>query len=211
MGLRYLWYDLETGGLDRNRHSILTAYFVIYNSNWEKLDELELFLKPDDGKIVADSEALEVTGIDLKTHLEDPRTVTYTEGKNILLEKLTKYKIKGKRNHYRPCGQNIGFDEGFMTTQLMTEEEWRKLVHYRAIDTLQILTFLQDIGYLPLDLGNLGSQVEYFNIPKGKAHDAKGDVKMTVDVYRAYCKLLMDRKDNVAGLSSNNLLSIVER
>lgn len=209
--MNYLWYDLETGGTDPQRHSILTAYFAIYNSNWDKIDELELFLKPDSGEIVAVQEALDVTGIDLKTHLNDPRTVTYTEGKNILLEKLTKYKIKGKRKHYRPCGQNIGFDESFVMAQLVPEEEWRKLVHYRALDTLQILTFLQDIGYLPVDLGNLESQVEYFNIPKGKAHDAKEDIRMTVDVYKAYCKLLESKKDNISGVSSNNLLSIVER
>ena len=86
------------------------------------------------------------------------------------------------------------------------------LTGYTMKDLQQtILTFLQDLEFLPKDLGNLGSQVEYFNIPVGKAHDAKGDVKMTVDVYRAYCKLLAEKKDNISGVSSNNLLSIVER
>ena len=206
-----LFYDLETGGLDRDVHSILTAYFVIYNEDWEKLDELELYLKPDDGNIIAVQEALNVTGIDIKTHLEDPRTVTYSEGKTTLMGFLEKYKIKGKRNHFRPCGQNISFDENFIMNQLVPEEEWRKLVHYRMLDTLTILTFLQDLGFLPKDLGNLESQVEYFNIPKGRAHDAKEDVRMTVDVYKAYCKLLAEKKDNISGVSSNNLLSIVER
>jgi len=209
--MHYLWYDCETGGTDAHRHSLLTAFFSIYDSNFEKIDELELFLKPDDGEIVAVQDALEITGIDIKIHLEDPRTIPYSKGKEVLLAFLEKYKIKGKRRHYRPCGQNIGFDENFIMTQLVPEEEWRKLVHYRAIDTLQVLTFLQDIGFLPEDLGNLESQVDYFNIPKGRAHDAKEDIRMTVDVYRAYRKLLMDKKDNISGVSTNSLLSIVER
>lgn len=209
--MHYLWEDCETGGTDPNLHSLLTGYWAIYNENWEKLDEIELYLKPDEGEIVAVQEALDVTGIDLKTHLEDPRTVTYSEGKVLLMAMLEKHKIKGKRNHFRPCGQNVGFDENFIMAQLVPPEEWRKLVHYRAIDTLMILTFLQDVGFLPKELGNLGSQVEYFGIPVGKAHDAKEDIRMTVDVYRAYCKLMMTSKDNISGVSTNSLLSIVER
>ena len=209
--MHYLWYDCETGGTDPNRYSILTAYFAIYNEQFDKLDELELFLKPDEGDIKYVQESLEITGIDIKTHLEDPRTVTCSEGKDILLKFLEKHKIKGKRRHYRPCGQNIAFDENFIMSQVVPEEEWRKLVHYRALDTLTILTFLQDLEFLPKDLGNLESQVEYFNIPKGRAHDAKEDIRMTVDVYRAYRKLLEDKKDNISGIETNNLLSIVER
>lgn len=210
--MHYLWYDCETGGTDREIHSLLTAYFAIYNDQWEKLDELELFMKPDEGEIVAVQEALNVTGIDLKTHLEDPRTIPYSEAREKLMAFLEKHKIKGKRNHFRPCGQNIQFDELFVMAQLVPEEDWRKLVHYRAIDTLMILTFLQDVGFLPKELGNLGSQVDYFGIPVGKAHDAKEDIRMTVDVYRAYCKMMAGAKDNISGASTNNnLLSIVER
>lgn len=209
--MHYLWYDLETGGTDRNRHSIMTGFFSVYNKEWEKLGELELFLKPDDGNIVYIQEALDATGIDIKTHLEDPRTVTYSEGKKQLITFLEQFKIKGKRRHFRPCGQNINFDEEFLMAQLVDEEEWRKLVHYRALDTLQILTFLQDVGFLPEELGNLESQVEYFGLPMGLAHNAKEDVKMVINVYRAYVKLMQDKKDNVSGLSTNSLLSIVER
>jgi len=208
--MHYLWYDCETGGTDARKHSILTAYFAIYNKQWEKLDEIELFFKPDEGEIVAEAKALEVTGIDLAEHIKDSRTKTCKENKQILLKFLEKYKIKGKRRHFRPCGQNIGFDENFIMTQVVPENEWRKLVHYRALDTLQILTFLQDIDFLPADLGNLESQVEYFNVPKGRAHDAKEDIRMTVDVYKAYRSMLIAKKNNVSGLASNSLLSIIE-
>lgn len=209
--MNYLFFDCETGGTDEHRHSLLTAYFVVYSPEWEKLGDLELFLKPDEGEIVAEQEALNVTGIDLKTHLADPRTVTYSEGSKQLLDFLQKYKIPKKRRHFRPCGQNVGFDIRFVNAQLVEKYEWEKLVHYRPLDTLQILTFLQDVDFLPKDLGNLSSQVEYFNIPMGQAHDAKEDIRMTVDVYRAYRKLMQNSKGDIAGVSSNSLLDIVER
>jgi DNA polymerase III alpha subunit (gram-positive type) len=209
--MNYLFFDCETGGIDEHRESLLTAYFVAYSPSWEKLGDIELFLKPDDGQIVAEQEALDVTGINIEEHLKDPRTVTYSEGAKQLKEFLEQFKIKGKRSHYRPCGQNVGFDIRFVNAKLIPQEEWKKLVHYRPLDTLQILTFLQDVEFLPKDLGNLSSQVEYFNIPKGQAHDAKEDIRMTVDVYRAYCKLMQDKKDNMAGVTGNSLLEIVER
>ena len=63
---------------------------------------------------------------------------------------------------------------------------------------------------MPIDLGNLESQIEYFKIPKGKAHDAKEDVKMTVEVYKAYRQLLSAKKSDVSGLNTSNLLDIIE-
>lgn len=209
--MNYLFFDCETGGTDEHRHSLLTAYFVVYSPEWEKLGDLELFLKPDEGEIVAEQEALDVTGIDLKEHLKDPRTVTCSEGAKQLTSFLEQFKIKGKRRHFRPCGQNVQFDIRFVNAQLVEKQDWEKLVHYRPLDTLQILTFLQDVDFLPKDLGNLSSQVEYFNIPKGQAHDAKEDIRMTVDVYKAYRKLMQQKKDSMAGVAGNSLLDIVER
>jgi len=209
--MNYLWFDCETGGTDESRHSLLTAFFAVYSPEWEKLGELELFLKPDSGDIVAEQEALDVTGINIEEHLKDPRTVPYSEGAKELIKFLEQYKIPKKRRHFRPCGQNVGFDIGFVNAQLVSKPDWDKLVHYRPLDTLQILTFLQDVGFLPADLGNLSSQVEYFNIPKGRAHDAKEDIRMTVEVYKAYCKLMQQKKDNMSGVSNNSLLEIVER
>jgi len=45
----------------------------------------------------------------------------------------------------------------------------------------------------------------------GQAHDAKEDIRMTVDVYKAYRKLMQNSKGDIAGVSSNSLLDIVER
>jgi len=211
--LHYLFFDCETGGLDESVHSLLTAYFAIYDENFKLIEDLDLKLKPENGKLVTVPEALKVTGIDIEEHLKDPETITYSEGKALLLKMLTKHKIKGKRKHYRPSGQNVGFDINFVKAQLTGVDDFNSMIHHRPIDTLSITTILQDIGILPKDLGNLGSLVDYFKIPMGNAHDAKEDIRMTVDVYKSITKLLIGLRDS--GVSnagnSNSLLEIIER
>ncbi|MEX1013874.1 MAG: 3'-5' exonuclease [Candidatus Paceibacterota bacterium] len=210
--MHYLFFDCETTGLDSSVHNLLTVYFGIYDEQLKLMDELDLKVKPDDlDKLVITEKAMEVTGINIDKHLADTSTITNSEAEKVILDFLEKHKIKGKRKHFRPCGQNVAFDIDFVTKQLVPKEKWDKLVHYRPIDTLQILTFLQDCNILPKDLGNLGSQVEYFDIPMGQAHDAREDILMTVEVYKSYRKLIESAKDNMASASSNNLLSIVER
>lgn len=205
-----LFFDLETGGLNPEKDTILTAYFGIYNDNLELIDELDLKLKPDDlAQLSCHPEALKVTGINLEQHLQDPKTINYTQGRDLLLGFLGKYKIKGKRRHFRPCGQNLTFDLNFLHNQFISQSDWDKLVHYNPIDTLRILTFLQDIEILPDELGSLTSLVKHFQIPQGLAHNAKEDVKMTVEVYRKLSELVGRLKTSSTGISSD-LLSIIE-
>jgi DNA polymerase III alpha subunit (gram-positive type) len=209
--MHYLFFDLETGGLDAKTHSIMTGYFAIYDSEFNLVSDLELFLKPNDGHIVAEESALQVTGLDILTHLQNPKTVTYEIGSKMLKDFLEANKIKGKKRSYRPSGHNIDFDLRFIFEQLMPEEEWKKHIHHNTIDTLRILTFLQDINFLPVELGKLETLVEYFGIQKGKAHDAKEDIKMTVEVYKKMQGLFLGNKLGFAqNTVSSSLLEIIE-
>lgn len=211
--MNYLFIDTETTGTNPLKHEVLTAYFGVYNENMEFIDELDLMLKPDHGdisKIIYDSGAAEVTGINLSEHLKDPNTITYSEGKAKILALFEKNKIPKKRRHYRLSGQNVDFDKNFLISRIMDIEEWEKYVHHNTLDTLRICTFLQDIGFIPSDLGNLASLVEYFGIPMGKAHNAKEDTKMAVEVYKAMKKMLSSKKNDLSGISEHSLLNIVE-
>lgn len=206
--MHYLFVDTETSGISPQKHSLLTAYFGVYNDKLEFIDELDLYLKPDDGNVICDPKAMEITGIKIDEHLVVADT--YSEGKKKLLSLLAKHKIPGKRKHYRLCGHNIDFDKHFLFAQFIDQDEWEKLVHYNTIDTLRVCTFLQDVGIIPNDLGQLSALVEFFNIPMGNAHNAKEDIKMTVEVYRAMKKMMENRKLDMIGNIDSSLLSIVE-
>ncbi len=208
--MHYLWFDTETGGKVAKVHPLLTAYFAVCDQDHNIIDDLSLQLKPDDpSKMILEQEALDVNKINIQEHLADPNTITYAEGRVKLKQFLIKHKIKGKRKHYIPCGHNVSFDKDFVWQWLMPQEEFEEEVHYRTLDTSMVTTFLKDIGIFPEELGNLGSLVEYFNLPKKEAHQAKGDVWMNIDVYKAMKAMMKDRKkDMISG--TNSLLEIIE-
>lgn len=211
--MNFLWTDCETTGLNNSKHDILTLYMGVYNESMELIDELDLQLKPDHGdinRIIYDPEAAQVTGINLVEHLADPATITYEQGKELILALFEKHKIPKKRKHYRLSGHNVDFDKNFILAKIMELDEWEKYVHYSTLDTLKIMVFLQDVGLVPADLGNLGSLVEYFGIPLGKAHNAREDIKMNVEVYKSIRTMMKVNKNGFSGVSDHNLLSIVE-
>lgn len=206
-----LVFDTETGGLDPQEHSLLTAYFCILDlKEWKILDELDLKLKPEDGNFIITPKAMEINGIDLKKHKEE--AITYKEGNKLLKSFLKKNKIKGKRNHFIPLGQNIGFDINFLKAQVITDEEWKKSgIYYGQLDTKALVDFLKIVGIFPDYMKtNLGAIIDYLGLPKRDAHVAKDDVLMTIDVFRALVDLFKENTKGGSSLSTKLILGAIE-
>lgn len=209
--MHYLGFDLETGGLDKKKHSIMEAYFAIYDENERFIEDLYIKMKPDDGILVWEQEAIDITGIDPHKHEQDPDTITYTEAKAKILQFLNKHKIKGKRSHYKPTGQNIDFDLGFIWEQLIPREDWEKIVSKSTLDAYRIVAFLKDCGVLAQEIGNLSSLAEYFGIPILNAHGAKDDTIMAMNVYFALKNMQKQAKKDIAlQASSDDIFAIIE-
>jgi len=213
--LHHLGFDLETGGFDKKEHTINEAYFAIWDTEWNLLEDLHLLLKNDSGEIHGTEEAFQITGINPEEHLANPETITYTEGREKLLAMLTRHKIPKKRIHYRFLGQNIVyFDIPFMEAQgFLTEEQTKKAgIAHNSLDITSIVTWLKELGILPGNVGSISSLIDYFGLDKGKAHTAKGDVHMQKDIYVRLCDLL--KQATMANLSQtsseSDLLKIVE-
>jgi len=211
--MHYLFCDTETSGTNPKVHDILTLYMAVYNENMELIDELDLMLMPDHkdiNQIIYDPEAAAVTGINLQDHMNDPATITYEQAKDKINDLFERNKIPKKRKHFRLSGHNVLFDKNFIMAKIFDLDEWEKYVHYSILDTFMITTFLQDVGLIPSDLGNLTGLVEFFNIPLGKAHNAREDIKMNVEVYKKIKEMMKLNKHGFSGVDGHNLLSIVE-
>lgn len=208
--MHYMFFDTETGGVNPKIHSLLTAYFAICDKDLNLIDDLYLHLKPSDlSKLNLTQEALNVNKINIEEHLNDPNTITYEEGRKKLKSFLVKNKIKGKRKSFMPAGHNVAFDKEMVWEQLMPQVEFEEEVHYRTVDTSSICTFLKDVGIFPEDVGNLISLVEHYNIPQQEVHNAKGDVRMNIEVYRHMKNMMKARKKEMIG-GTNSLLEIIE-
>lgn len=204
----YLAFDTETGGLDENVEDVLTFYCAIFTYDWKFVDELDLKLKPNDGRFpVANAGALRVNGIDLQKHMADPNTITYAEACEKITAFLAKYRKPGRWSNITPLGHNVPFDQRFTWKHIVPFAVWDKYCHYGIADTKSDGDALKRWGFLPHSLGNLASYVEYFQIPKRNAHNAKEDTLMCVDVARAMQAFMRSKKE---GGTTQDLIALLE-
>lgn len=202
-------FDCETGGLNPKEADLLTLYGAILDEEFKIIEEIDLKLKPDGGRLpIAEAGALKVNGINIRAHLADPETIPYSEGKERLVILLRKYlKKNGRFSNIRPFGQNVQFDIDWVNEHLLPKNEWDSILHYGKIDTKICVDFLKDCGWFPKDIGSLGSIVDYLQLPKRSAHNAKEDTLMTVDVYKKLLEIMKAKKD---GGQVQDLISLLE-
>lgn len=204
----FVCMDSETGGLRAKQADILTLFMAVVDEDFKVIDELDLRLKPNDRLPIVEAGAMEVNKIDLNKHLENPETVTYSEAKAKIIVFAKKYlKKRGRYSNLIPLGQNLIFDLKFIWEHIISEEDWEGIFSYNVEDTKTASLFLKRCGWLPKEIGTLKSLVEYFNIPRRDAHEAKGDVHMTIDVYKAMVALMESKKN---GGSSQDIIALLE-
>ncbi len=211
MSQLYIAMDTETGGLDPKITDLLTAYIAVMDAEFKILDELDLKVKPDGGRLpVCDQEALNVNKIDVAKHLADPETITYSEAKVKIVTMLKKHlKKTGRYSNLVPMGHNVNFDVGYLQHYILPKDEWDKILHYRQVDTMPIVNFFKDCGWFPRELSNLGSVVDYLGVPRRNAHSAKDDTLMCVDSYKAMLAIMSSKKEN-QGSAQQDLIALLE-
>jgi hypothetical protein len=167
----YLPFDTETGGLTAES-SLLTVHFAACDKDLNVLDELELFVKPNDEQYNVSAEALNINKINLIEH--DKTALTYSAAGQELRNFLWKYSANGKVKLV-PIGKNVGFDIIKVTDNLLGKKTWNQFVSYRLYDITGIVIYLKRKGKLASDAPeSLSGLAEYFGINE-VWHTAKGD------------------------------------
>lgn len=203
-----LCLDSETGGLDPKKADILTLYMAMTDENLKIIDELDLKLKPNDRLPIVEAGAMAVNKINLEKHFADPNIVTYSQAKNLIIAFAKKYlKKTGRYSNLYPLGQNVSFDLAMIWEYIIPKDEWEDIFSYNVEDTKTACLFLKRCGWLPPETGTLKSLVDFFGIAKREAHEAKGDVHMTLDVYKKMIELMKSKKE---GGQTQDLISLLE-
>ena len=193
----YAAFDTETGGVNPKKNPILTLYMASVNEDLVVVDEIDLKILPSLEFSVIEQEALNVNGIDLQAHLNDPNAVTREQASVIVMEFLKKNSSNKKGKKLKPLGQNLDFDINMILSQLVTSEFWEEWVHYQKYDTMSACLFLKKAGWLPPELGSLSSMVKHFEIKQLGAHNAKNDTLMTIKAFEKLLGMLSSKKENV--------------
>jgi DNA polymerase III epsilon subunit-like protein len=192
----YLILDTETGGIGIDK-SLLTSYFMVCDNNFQKVDDLYLFVKPDDGIYRVTGEAMGINKIDLVEH--DKKAITYKKAGTALYQFLEK-NFGYRKERMVPIGHGMSGDLDHIFDKLMSRATWETFVSYRRLDTSIVLQFLKSCGVFPDTVsGSLESLVEYFHIKRnGELHDAKVDAELTRDV-------LVKLVEVINGLNKSNI------
>lgn len=185
----FLGIDIETGGLTTDV-SLLTAYFGFYelvNGKFNRLDELDLKIKPNDGLYHITAESLDINKINLIEH--NKVAISEKIAGQQLYKKLQEWFAISK-DKLIPVGHNVNFDIRKITTTLISIGSWETFVSYRLIDTCTIAQFYRICGKLPDNLScSLGHLSGYYKVQvTGQHHEAKCDVEMTMGVLEKLMK-----------------------
>lgn len=186
---KYIAFDLETTGLNPQKHLILSGYFVIvefFEGTYTILDELSLKIKQESiNDYIYEEKALEINGINLEEHTTSPDSITEEQA----IDTLCTFIIKNNASKLPILGQNVHFDISFLQS-LYTSHGVTYPLYHRTVDLMSVWKYKQERKDIPPTVGlRLQNMCEYFSIPYENAHDAKADVGFTLDVYN---KLLQE-------------------
>ncbi len=188
---RLLFIDTETGGLDPQKHSLLTiGMCVMVDGNI--VDKLEIKLKQDIYNVT--SAALNVNKINLLELDTDIKTA-FNQMFTFIRRNF------GNKDKVTLAGHNVNFDIGFLKVfweeGLKTIPEyqrdgflWHKLFDYHYVDTMQISAFLNDAGIISTPNNKLESLIKYFSLNPSSRHTALEDSIMTCLVYYNMIKII---------------------
>lgn len=178
---RYFFHDFETGGYENT--SILSYYAQVTDENFNKVRELELYFRPDDGIYKVQIQALNYNKINLLEH--DAKAISTKICVQKILRFLDPDYSESQWLKYHIVGHNVNWDNAHLKT-LIGEEMFRKRFHKPQIDTATLALVMQHKKLLPehfeISLRNLA---EHFGCLPKISHEAKADVETTINVLRA--------------------------
>ncbi len=172
--MKYIAIDTELGGWPEDC-DLLTAFFGIYDDNFQLVEELDLALRPDSENDIIKLTAggMAVNGIDIVKHFQIAETKTVCGKK--LYDFLNKHSRQGNEKLI-PVGQQVEGDIRRINKAILGKPTWDKYVSYRCLNAGNICLYLQACGRLPYMDAGLGAIMAHFQIDfQGNAHTARAD------------------------------------
>jgi DNA polymerase-3 subunit epsilon len=187
---KLLVIDTETGGLDPERHSILSLAAVVWEDGNPK-GEIEILIAEPDLSVTA--QALEVNRIDLVGHC---RRAVAPSGAVMRLEAFLNVHFQQELaagGQIVLVGHNINFDLGFLRRLYrLAGAEFPSLFSHRVLDTASILRFLSLVGRLPATAVASSGAFAHLgvSVPEEMRHTALGDARGTADMLTRLVELV---------------------
>ena len=175
----YLFLDTETGGLDLEKHSLLSIGLVVGDDAVPR-DSLEILIRHE--PYVVSGGGMAVNRIDLVRHHQ---AALEPEAALDALEAFCQRHFPGG-GPITLVGHNVIFDRNFLA--VFFARHGRPLeprISHRIIDTHSIAAALRDAGRLSIHSLSSSALFQQFGvvIPEEKRHTALGDALGTFELY----------------------------
>ncbi len=173
-----IFIDTETGGLNPDKHSLLSVGLVAWNAKEGIVDTCEVFVKSVDYSIT--NEARRLNKFNKETH--DKVAMQPSVVIDIIRDFCTEN--SGVTSEIQIGGHNIQFDVAFLKKLFRDQNRsFERLFSHRMIDTFSILKFLNDAGKIKLETITSASAFKHFGIKVEGRHSALGDAVATAKLY----------------------------
>ncbi|MEN8249381.1 MAG: 3'-5' exonuclease [Bacteroidota bacterium] len=174
---RLLFIDTETGGLDPNKHSLLSLAMVVWE-DMEIIASQELLI--NDGVLSVTEEALSINKIDIEKHMQSAILPS------LAIEKILLFISKHfpQQRKITLAGHNVQFDVNFLKVFFsQNNENFNKFFSHRIIDTSSILYYLYLAGQLKHKAISSDEAFDLFEIKVEGRHTALGDAIATAKLF----------------------------
>lgn len=179
---KFIAFDTETTGLNSKENNILTACFIILDSNFNELDKLNLQFKYVNYNI--NIKALEINKIDILLHHNSDTSMYPDKARETFINFVKKYKIK----KLIPIAHNLDFDLEFIKQFVSHDDLYNYLSKIESFDTLKFAKMLKCINYYSdkqsLKLSELCKLHEIGNL--SEIHTAECDTRNCIELIRYY-------------------------
>jgi DNA polymerase III epsilon subunit-like protein len=179
---KLLVIDTETGGIDPDRHSLLSLAAAVWADGCLE-GEIEIFVAEPD--ITVTARALEINRIDLVEHART--AVPPAEALSRLLDFVADHfpAELAVGDQVVLVGHNVGFDIGFLRRLCrLAGAPFPALFSHRSLDTASVLRFLSLAGVVPPSAVASTEAFAFLGlcVPEELRHTALGDARATAEL-----------------------------
>jgi len=184
MGDRLLFIDTETGGLDPDKHSLLSLAMVVWE-DMEIFDSQEILI--NDGILSVTEEALSVNKIDLEKHKQS--AISSSQAMDKLFLFIGQH--FPQQRTITLAGHNVHFDAAFLKRLFFANNKnFSEFFSHRIIDTSSILYYLYLAGHIKHRAISSDEAFELFDIKVEGRHTAIGDAIATAKLFTKLLSLI---------------------
>jgi DNA polymerase-3 subunit epsilon len=173
-----IFIDTETGGIEPEKHSLLSIGLVAWSMQDGIIGCLEVFIKSKE--YIFTKEAQRLNKFDKEEH--EKKAVDTKDALKLIEAFISKYCSECK--NVQIAGHNTQFDVAFLKVFFKQNgRSFNQIFSHRIIDTYSILKFLVDAGVIEDSVAGSGKAFMYFNIKVQQRHSALSDAVATSKLY----------------------------